>query len=128
MYWGFKTFRKIRLKKLGWNGTIPVLEMSSHKSDDLLLLVDWKGKFENNFFRSAFTITDYGACSVVYPYLDFENPKTQNLTKRNYDGLTLYNQVNLTDNWQLINHEFYQKKADINYIQKRNFPRGILWK
>jgi hypothetical protein len=85
-----------RMKKLGWNKTIAIVELSSHNSEDIILSYTWKTKFEYNFFKSYFTLTDYGACSIVYPYLDFENPSTRNLTSRQYDGVTLYDKVFIT--------------------------------
>ena len=78
-----------RLKKVGYNGTLPVLGMSSHKGNNTILSAKWKRGEAVTFFDASFTITDYGACSVVYPYLDFENPKTKNMETRNYDGQTL---------------------------------------
>ena len=82
-----------RLKRIGYNGIIPVLQLSSHKSNDTILSVIWKRTFEKNFFDASFTITDYGACSIIYPYLDLENPGTKDLGSKHYNGSTYYNEV-----------------------------------
>ena len=79
-----------------------IIELSSHNSDDILLSYTWKTNFEYNFFKSYFTLTDYGACSIIYPYLDFENPGTKNLTTRQYDGVTLYDKV--MNPYKVMNH------------------------
>jgi hypothetical protein len=55
-----------------------------------------KNKVEKNFFDSSFTITDYGACSVIYPYLDFDNPNTKDLGNKHYNGSVYYNEVSKT--------------------------------
>jgi hypothetical protein len=86
-------FLFFRLKRVGWDNKTPVLQLSSHKSEDTFLSYNWKSKYEKNFFKSYFTITDYGACSVVYPYLDFEFGLTKNATNRQYDGLIVYKEV-----------------------------------
>jgi len=85
-------FFQTRLRKIGWDNKKPVLELTSHKSEEILLSYNWKTK-NKNFFKSYFTLTDYGACSVLYPYLDLEYKPTSNATDRQYDGFTIYKQV-----------------------------------
>ena len=43
------------------------------------------------FFKSFHSLTDYGSCANIYPYLDFENPHTKDATDRQYKGEYLNN-------------------------------------
>jgi len=49
--------------------------------------------FEKFFTASHQTLTDYGVCQNVYPYLDYEFSDQNNISMGNYNGSTFYNQV-----------------------------------
>ena len=54
-----------------------------------MLRVKWKSTYKKYFFNSFHSLTDYGACANIYPYLDFENPLTKNAEDRQYNGTFL---------------------------------------
>ena len=42
----------------------------------MILKARWKGKYTVNFLQATKTITDYGFCCLITPYLNFELNKT----------------------------------------------------
>ena len=42
----------------------------------MILKAKWKGKYTVNFLQATKTITDYGFCCLITPYLNFELNKT----------------------------------------------------
>ena len=45
----------------------------------MILKAKWKGKYTVNFLQATKTITDYGFCCLITPYLNFELNKTGDL-------------------------------------------------
>ena len=58
---------------------------------DALLRLTWKHTFEHTFFESFQSLTDYGACGVIFPNLDFNNSIDNELKDRQYNGSVLSN-------------------------------------
>ena len=52
------------------------LEKASQPVNDSLIQVSFQQKTKT-FFRAQTSITDYGACSVIYPNLNFINDETK---------------------------------------------------
>ena len=50
----------------------------------LSLLSEWSSEYNKTFFSALQTSTDYGACCLIAPYLDFVNPETVYLDPSNY--------------------------------------------
>ena len=44
---------------------------------DMVLQTEWKSKYKQNFLNAYKSATDYGACCLITPYLDFELNKTR---------------------------------------------------
>ena len=42
----------------------------------MILFVNWKRKYTMKFLKATKTITDYGFCCLINPYLNFELKKT----------------------------------------------------
>ena len=38
----------------------------------MILKAEWKSQFKANFYDAYKTATDYGACCLITPYLDFQ--------------------------------------------------------
>ena len=45
---------------------------------------EWSQKAHRKFFDSYSVLTDYGACCLILPYLDFINPATKDLNPNEY--------------------------------------------
>ena len=51
----------------------------------MILHADWKSMFHKTFFPAFKSTTDYGACCLITPYLDFELPDSKKtLTDEGY--------------------------------------------
>ena len=72
---------KERLYSLGWRDNQSVIMMTSQWSESFVVHSKWKAK-TRDFFDAFHGATDYGACSMVLPFLDFENPDTYDLKPR----------------------------------------------
>ena len=46
--------------------------------------LEWNQKYHRKFFNSYSVLTDYGACCLLLPYLDFINPATKDLNATEY--------------------------------------------
>ncbi len=46
--------------------------------------LEWATKINHAFYDAFLTITDFGACCQMIPYLDFENPETVDLDPSQY--------------------------------------------
>ena len=58
----------------------------------MLLLVSWRMKSSGEVTdvtekKFAKTYPDYGVCCRVFPYLDFDNPKTRDIPPSQYDSI-----------------------------------------
>ena len=89
--WDFEKL-KSHMRKIGWNETTPFLKVASQPNEDAVLRYTWKLELPYTFFKAYQGLADYGACSVLYPYLDFENPETKHLENRQYSGSQLVSQ------------------------------------
>ena len=69
-----------------WNSYTRFLDVSSQNCSDMILGARWKSNFNTTFYDAFKTSTDYGACCLITPYLDLENPKTRHISARNYKG------------------------------------------
>ena len=83
--WDFKKLQSY-MQNIGWNDTTPFIKVASQPLDDAILRYTWKLLPPYTFFKAYMSLTDYGPCAVLYPYLDFENPKTKDLKNRQYAG------------------------------------------
>jgi hypothetical protein len=95
-YWTNKTLlEEMRIKlnqsnieyfmsKVNWNKNTSFLRMGSQNSSDALISVKWQQKPIKTFFEAYKSNTDYGACSLIYPNLDFDNPETKDMSDRQY--------------------------------------------
>ena len=82
--WDFDLLKSY-MRKIGWNDTTPFIKVASQPLNDSILRYTWKILPPYTFFEAYMSLTDYGPCAVLYPYLDFENPRTKNLKNRQYD-------------------------------------------
>lgn len=55
----------------------------------------WMTVNEKFFTPSYLSLTDYGACHVVYPYLDYEYADKNKIPPGAYNGSTFYYEVGL---------------------------------
>ena len=46
--------------------------------------LEWASNVSHKFYNAYLTVTDYGACCLIAPYLDFVNPETVYLDPSNY--------------------------------------------
>ncbi len=81
-----QAFLESLMTKIGWNETENFAALASQKETDTLLMVNWKSKYESFFFNSFLALTDFGACPLIYPYLDFEYGPTKDSQDRQYNG------------------------------------------
>ena len=70
----------------GWDENTPFYKASSQNCSDMILKADWKSIYSRDFYDAFKTATDYGACCLITPYLDFQNPKTKDISPENYTG------------------------------------------
>jgi hypothetical protein len=49
-------------------------------------LLEWSQSGFRKFFDAYSVVTDYGACCLIVPYLDFVNPKTKDLNPKQYSS------------------------------------------
>ena len=52
----------------------------------MILQAEWKSKVTVNFLPAFKSATDYGACCLITPYLDFESNKTREKSADLYTG------------------------------------------
>ncbi len=78
------------LRAVGWNLNKTFLLLASQESEDALLRVTWKTTMQQEFFAAYKAMTDYGACQIIFPHLDFEDDDTKNLINRQYTGQQLH--------------------------------------
>ena len=50
----------------------------------MILQAEWKSQRPQTFYPAFKSTTDYGACCLITPFLDFEINKTNKLTKEGY--------------------------------------------
>ena len=84
----FSLFENL-MAKIGWNQDTTFLDVASQKPKDALLRVTWKDYPPKYYFQSFLSLTDYGACGLIIPNLDFENELTKDMTDRQYSGKLL---------------------------------------
>ena len=70
-------------------GKIVSFLKASQPPKDAMLRVNWKNTYTKYFFNSFHSLTDYGACATIHPYLDFENPITKDALDRQYSASLL---------------------------------------
>ena len=78
-------------EKYGWTKAKPFWEISSQNCSDMVLEATWKNKYVSRFYDAYKSSTDYGACCLITPYLDFENPATKDVHPSNYTGYDFIN-------------------------------------
>ena len=79
-----KTLEKIidKMKNIyGWTKEKRFYNISSHNCKDMILKVEWKSNpnFTKHFYPAYKSSSDYGACCLLTPYLDFEHEETRDL-------------------------------------------------
>ena len=75
------------MKKIGWHSkNASFLEKASQPGNDSLIFVRYMQNPPKIFPHPYTSITDYGACSVIYPHLDFVNETTKDRKDRQYEG------------------------------------------
>ena len=79
-----KTLEKIidNMKNIyGWTKEKRFYNISSHNCKDMILKVEWKSNpnFTKHFYPAYKSSSDYGACCLLTPYLDFEHEETRDL-------------------------------------------------
>jgi hypothetical protein len=75
------------LTRKGWNETIPFYKLASQKCSDMIIRTKWKSKSQKGInYEARQTVTDYGACCMITPYLDFENTETKDKLPSTYTG------------------------------------------
>jgi hypothetical protein len=52
---------------------------------------EWASKINHTFYNAFQTITDFGTCCQMIPYLDFENPETVDLDPSEYTAEHFHN-------------------------------------
>ena len=69
-----------------WNREQRFYNISSQNCTDMILYVKWKSNstYTRNFYPAFKSSSDYGACCLLTPYLDFEYEDTRNLTPDNW--------------------------------------------
>ena len=87
----FNETQKKMVEKYGWNEAKPFWEISSHNCSNMVLKATWKSKYEVKFYDAYKSSTDYGACCLITPFLDFENPETKDVHPSNYTGTDFIN-------------------------------------
>ena len=70
----------------GWSGVKAFLTTDDFPSKFKFLFSEWRSKTTQKFYSSYQSITDYGACCVIVPYLDLINETTINLDPAKYTG------------------------------------------
>ena len=70
----------------GWTKNKPFWEISSQNCSDMVLEATWKNQYVAKFYDAYKSSTDYGACCLITPFLDFQNPKTKDVHPSNYTG------------------------------------------
>jgi hypothetical protein len=48
--------------------------------------LEWSQQYYRKFFDAYSVLTDYGACCLIVPYLDFVNPRTKNIDPDEYSA------------------------------------------
>ena len=79
-----KTLEKIiaKMKNMyGWTKEKRFYNISSQNCTDMILKVEWKSNpnFTKHFYPAFKSSSDYGACCLLTPYLDFEHEETRDL-------------------------------------------------
>ena len=75
----------------GWNESKQFQVLASQNCSDMLILTDWMSQPPYKFYAAYQTATDYGACCLITPYLDFVNNKTKDLPPSSYTGMDYHN-------------------------------------
>ena len=70
----------------GWTRHQRFYNISSQNCTDMILYVQWKSNsnFTEQFYPAFKSSSDYGACCLLTPYLDFEYNETRNLNPNNW--------------------------------------------
>ena len=74
--------------KYDWNEYTRFYNISSQNCSDMIIRVIWKSNenYTETFFDAFKSSTDYGACCLITPYLDLENPTTKAQKSSDYTG------------------------------------------
>ena len=66
-------------KAYGWTRYQRFYNISSQNCTDMILYVQWKSNssYTKNFYQAFKSSSDYGACCLITPYLDFEYAETR---------------------------------------------------
>ncbi len=60
------------LESVGWDDETPFYKLASQNCSDMVLQAEWKNIYKKEFHEFFKSATDYGACCLITPYLDFE--------------------------------------------------------
>ena len=60
-----------KMINMGWHEKKSFLLMASPNSTDMFVSVKWNGS-TRHFFDATQGVTDHGSCSMIMPYLDFD--------------------------------------------------------
>ena len=71
-----------------WNNQTLFYNISSQICSNMIIGVSWKSNpnYSDVFLDAFKSSTDYGACCLIMPYLDLENPLTKYLSPADYTG------------------------------------------
>ena len=70
----------------GWRRQKRFYNISSQNCTDMILSVQWKSNasYTKSFYPAFKSSSDYGACCLLTPYLDFEDEETKDLNPNNW--------------------------------------------
>ena len=98
-----------------WTREQRFYNISSQNCTDMILYVKWKSNsnFTRSFYPAFKSSSDYGACCLLTPYLDFEYEETRNLNPDNWpsDAYHLIPKV-------LISYHSVSSKTNFKYTNK----------
>ena len=78
----------VKLKtEYGWNDTVKFQVLASQNCSDMLILTEWMSQPPYKFYDAYQTATDYGACCLITPFLDFVYNKTKDKPPSTYSGM-----------------------------------------
>ena len=73
-------------KEYGWTKNKPFWKFSSQNCSDMILFAEWRNTYNQTFYNAFKSSTDYGACCLITPFMDFQNPSTKDKDPANYTG------------------------------------------
>ena len=103
----------------GWSEEVPFYKFASQNCSDMILLANWKNTYNHRFFDSYKSATDYGACCLITPYLDFEikhSGKIGNYTGEMYHSIPKGTRNGIKNGLKII--------LDVENYDYAYFPRG----